>query len=49
MVRNCNVCGQFISDEESVILLKTRIARNTLLREWCSEECYKKDNKVRRC
>ena len=45
MVRKCNVCKKIISTKEYILLLKAKVTNNVLLREWCSEECYKKDNK----
>lgn len=41
MVRQCDVCKKFISNEESIVLLRTKVTCNLLLGEWCSEECYK--------
>ncbi len=48
MVRKCEVCGQFISNEESIILLKTKVTNSLLLGEWCSEKCFKRDAKIKK-
>ena len=47
-MRKCKVCGKFISNEESIVLLKTKVTHNVLLGEWCSEECFHKQGQIKR-